>query len=845
MGEGTWPGEGSGRGQDKDTLVEFGQKYRDLIAHAATAIYEIDFRTRTFVWVNDTMCEMLGYTREELLVMDSAQILDEASRARFQERLARWLRGEKPDESVEYTVRAKNGNQFCVLLNISFTTDEHGRPAGALVISQDITQRKRLEDELRRERELLQAMYDTIPVMLTIYDPSILEVAINKHVERVTGWTREDTDGSNIMDLAYPDPEYRAAVAEYMQSLEPGFRDFLMMAKGGMPVETTWANVALRDGRQVGIGLDVSDLRREERRRARYTAVLEGINHILAQVVTADSEEELGSACLKVALEVTGSKIGFVGELGSDALLHDIAISDLAWEGCRLFGPDGARRAQLSLPVHGLFGYVLALGRGFFTNDPASYPDVGGLPPGHPPLTSFLGVPLSYGGKTVGLLAVANREGGYGPEQQEDLEALAPAVMQALEKKRAEQALLRRSHELEVLNRMNQTLAASLEVDDILDAALNELCKLFGAAGAAAWIVEGALAGESDVAAGPRGLVCRRIMGTVPLSILGLRKRAGEGLAGWVVEHDRSLALPEVGADSPVPGLHYPALLDGYLGIDVRAVLTVPLRLKSTVAGVLQVLDTRPRNFDARDQGLAESLAAAAGSSIDRAQLYEQARRDAVVRETLLREVNHRVKNNLSAILGLVHAEKRRTREGDKLRPEEMLNDLANRVGSLATVHAILSAGGWRPLNVGDLAREVLAAAALSSHSDDKSMAVELSIAPVRVDPEQAHHLALVLSELATNSLKYGRSAEGLRVRLQAGLEGDRVCLVYRDRGPGYPPAVLAGSDRSVGLWLVDSIVRTSLRGDWSMVNDGGAVTQVCFPVNPGLNGGEGIGRQK
>jgi len=61
-----------------------------------------------------------------------------------------------------------------------------------------------------------------------------------------------------------------------------------------------------------------------------------------------------------------------------------------------------------------------------------------GLPNGHPPITSFLGVPLIQNGKMIGLIAVANREGGYSREQQEDLEAIAPAVTQALQRKKEE-----------------------------------------------------------------------------------------------------------------------------------------------------------------------------------------------------------------------------------------------------------------------------------------------------------------------------------------------------------------------------------------------------------------------
>lgn len=819
----------------QDELQEFAHKYRDFITHAPTPIFEIDFRTRRFVSVNDAMCQMLGYTRDELLSMDSADILVDESRERFQERVGQWMTRQPPDQNVEYRVGAQDGREFCVLLHISHTTDPGGRPAGALVIAQDITEHKRLEDELRRERELLQAIYDTIPIMLTIYDPNIREIAINKHFERVTGWTRQDTDATHIMDLVYPDAEYRAWVAEYMQSLEPGFRDLLMAAKDGTTIESSWANVALRDGRQVGIGLDVSELKREERRRARYTAVLEGINRILEQVVTAETDQAVADTCLAAALQVTGSKLGFVANAGPDGQLRDVAMGDVVSEA------SGAGRPPAEPAFHGMCGYVPGLRRGFYRNEPPADAESLGLPADHPPITCFLGVPLIRGEQPLGLLVVANREGGYGPEQLEDLEALAPAVVQALEKKLAEEALLRRTHELEVLNRTNQRLAGSLETEDILDVALEELCSLFGAAGAAAWLVEAALDGDRGPDTRPDDLVCRRLRGPGPALTLDLRQRAGDGLAGWVFGHGCSLAVPDVAAELPVPGPLYPALLTAHLGIDVRAVLSVPLRLKSTVAGVLQVLDARSRGFDARDQSLAESITAAAGSAIDRAHLYEQARRNAVVRDTLLREVNHRVKNNLSAILGLVHAEGRRTREGDKLHPQEMLDDLAARVGSLATVHAILSASGWRPLEVGELAREVFAAAALSSDSDDRRMALDVNAAPIQVDPEQAHQLALVLGELTTNALKYGRGDQGLQVALHVSLEDGQVCLVYRDGGPGYPPAVLAGHDRSVGLWLIDSIVRTSLRGHWSMSNDGGAVTRVWFPGNPGLRGGMGI----
>ena len=203
----------------------------------------------------------------------------------------------------------------------------------------------------------------------------------------------------------------------------------------------------------------------EDNRIRRYNRILEGINRIFSNVVQARTEEELGNACLSVALEVTGSHFGFINEMGADGLLHDVAKSKLGWEQCLMDDKTGHRRPTSDFVVHGLYGSVIISEKSFFTNDPQSHPDSIGLPQGHPPLTSFLGVPLILDGKTVGLIAVANREGGYSLEQQEDLEAIAPAMMQALQRKREEQELKQAE---EALSRERSLLESVMQTTDVM-----------------------------------------------------------------------------------------------------------------------------------------------------------------------------------------------------------------------------------------------------------------------------------------------------------------------------------------------------------------------------------------
>jgi GAF domain-containing protein len=144
----------------------------------------------------------------------------------------------------------------------------------------------------------------------------------------------------------------------------------------------------------------------------RHNRVLDEINQIFSIVVQDKTEEELGNECLSVALQITGSQLGFVNLLGDDGLLHDIAISNMGWKQCLMYDKTGHRRRLGNFVVHGLYGNVITSEKCFFTNDPMSHPDSIGVPLGHPTLTSFLGVPLSLDGKMVGMLGVANREGG-------------------------------------------------------------------------------------------------------------------------------------------------------------------------------------------------------------------------------------------------------------------------------------------------------------------------------------------------------------------------------------------------------------------------------------------------
>ena len=146
------------RKQAEIALRESEAKYRQLLNHAPSGIYEIELTQGKFISVNDVMCEYTGYTRHELLSMNELDVLTEESQKKSIERSDKIMKGENVPASVEYTIKTKNGHELCALLNSKFKYDAEGRPTGVLVVAHDITEQKQAQEEKKNlEYQLQQA----------------------------------------------------------------------------------------------------------------------------------------------------------------------------------------------------------------------------------------------------------------------------------------------------------------------------------------------------------------------------------------------------------------------------------------------------------------------------------------------------------------------------------------------------------------------------------------------------------------------------------------------------------------------------------------------------------------
>lgn len=238
-------------------------RFRDIFEHAPIGIAHLGL-DGSWLRVNQWLSDILGYDHQTLMRHKFTDFTHPDDLEQDMWQFERLIKGELDSYSIEKRYICRDGSILWANVTKSLQRDAEGKPAFSISIVQNISERKKIEDRLAHERELLQAILDTIPVMITIYDPALKVLTVNKEIERLLGWTNDELKFINLMEKVYPDPNYRAMVAAYMDALEPGWRDFIIRTRDGRDLLTRWANVELSDQRRIGVGLDVTQQRRAE-----------------------------------------------------------------------------------------------------------------------------------------------------------------------------------------------------------------------------------------------------------------------------------------------------------------------------------------------------------------------------------------------------------------------------------------------------------------------------------------------------------------------------------------------------------------------------------------------------
>lgn len=215
------------------------------------------------------------------------------------------------------------------------------------------------------------------------------------------------------------------------------------------------------------------------------------------------------------------------------------------------------------------------------------------------------------------------------------------------------------------------------------------------------------------------------------------------------------------------------------------------------------------------------------------ATVAEERERNLRERELMLREINHRVKNNLQVITSLLRLQASRSASGEV---KDAFDEACGRVSTITELHSALFEGAQiSTLDFGSYLHELCArleAGVRSAHAGE--IRIEVDAQPgTHVDLDRAVPLGLIVNELVTNAIKHGfADRQGGTVEVRFRPHGDRYLLSVRDDGPGIVMNGETVMRQGLGMQLVHGFVKR-LQGTLTIDGGHGFEAVVDFPIKP------------
>ena len=208
--------------------------------------------------------------------------VDIADRPAFAELHRRVMSGEKGN--LVFRAIGRRGGRRWLETTATPLRDGADRVVALLGVTRDITVQRLAESKLRSQAEIMQTIFDHIPAMIALFDPTGRLALVNREWERVLGWsTAEILAHPDLIGAMYPDSAQRSRAVEFIGDAEGRWGEFRTTTRDGRTIDTLWANVRLSDGRNVGIGQDVST-RKALESQTRQTQKLESIGRLAGGV---------------------------------------------------------------------------------------------------------------------------------------------------------------------------------------------------------------------------------------------------------------------------------------------------------------------------------------------------------------------------------------------------------------------------------------------------------------------------------------------------------------------------------------------------------------------------------
>ena len=256
------------RKQAEEALRQSEERYRTILEDIEEGYFEVDLTGRS-TFINDSLCKIYGYPREEFLGIDNRRFTDKENAKRVFEAFNQVYRTGEPGRLFDYEIIRKDGTKRQVEVFPSLRKDSSGNPIGFRGITRDVTERKKAEEALQKEREISLSILENAPYGVALIDKGGEYIYINPEFTNITGYALQDIPtGKDWFQKAFSDPKDRERMMQvWKKDRSKGNminREFSINRKDGKTNEIETRSTFLRDGRAVMVLHDTTEQKRAE-----------------------------------------------------------------------------------------------------------------------------------------------------------------------------------------------------------------------------------------------------------------------------------------------------------------------------------------------------------------------------------------------------------------------------------------------------------------------------------------------------------------------------------------------------------------------------------------------------
>jgi two-component sensor histidine kinase len=406
-------------------------------------------------------------------------------------------------------------------------------------------------------------------------------------------------------------------------------------------------------------------------------------------------------------------------------------------------------------------------------------------------LRSLMAVPLSVQGRIIGAMNVQTAEmHDFSSDEIELLSLISNLAAGALEKARLYERMQQQIQELSTLAEISRTVTSPLYLDEMLGVVTEMAAQVMGAKATSLHLL--------DDTSGQ--LVLRATYNIQAKDDQFSSIAVGQGLAGQVAVNGQPLIVPDININKHFLTLSITAQ-EGWISL-----LGVPLIVRDRIVGVFSCFTGVYHEFTSKEVELFQTLANQTALAIENARL--------VINTAVVREMHHRVKNNLQTIAMLLRLQMSASRN---LRAEDVLAETINRIMSIAAVHETLSEQGLRVVDVKKVLQRVVLSIGETMLTARQSIAITVNGDSLVLPSREATSLALATSELLQNALKHAFAGrESGKIVVQLGDSAGECTVIVEDDGVGNLRT--AAASKGLGLQIVETLVNDDLKGHFELI---------------------------